>query len=601
MQKIKNFLVSIIIALVAVLIGQDTAFAATSPTLVGSSGYSVLGGSTVTNTDSTTTTGAVGVSAGTAITGFPPGIAGGGTHSNDSSAISAQSDNLSAFGILDQTCDYTYADGQDLTLLSPLGPGVYCATGGFALSGNLTLIGSGVWIFKSDSTLITATNSSVTGGDPCNVWWRVGSSATLGTTSSLIGNILALTSITMNTGATLNGRALAQNGAVTLDTNTISGPTCSVTPSNTATLTLVKTIVGGTKTFAEFPLTATGPTTITGDSATPAVTNATVTAGSYTLSELTQSDYAAGTWSCIKNTDPAIVDSSISLADSDNAICTIQNTYIAPSSGSGGSYSGTSVAPLIDIIKLPSPLALPNGPGLVEYTYTVSNIGTVPMTSVTAIDDNCSPVRYVSGDINNDSKLDTTEKWTYVCSATLSATHTNTVVATGWANGVSATHIASATVVVGSSIVPPLIHVTKVPNILALSASGGIVTYTNKVTNPGTVSLSNIQLVDDKCTSVKYISGDTNGDSKLDVNETWTYTCNANLTKTTTNTVVATGQANGLTARDFAITTVVVASPSLPNTGFPPEKKNAWIVAIIVSIILLILTSIFVIQKKRTV
>ena len=96
-----------------------------------------------------------------------------------------------------------------------------------------------------------------------------------------------------------------------------------------------------------------------------------------------------------------------------------------------------------------------------------------------------------------------------------------------------------------------------------------MVAYTYEVTNPATIALSNVQIADDKCGAVKYVSGDANGDSKLDVNETWTYTCKTYLTNTTTNTVTVSGQADGLTARDFAIATVVVAPvvPKLPNTG----------------------------------
>ena len=200
--------------------------AATSPTLGAAAAFSVLGATTVTNTGPTITGGAVGVSPGIAIVGFPPGTAGGGTHANDASAIAAQAANIAAFTALDQGCDTTYAGVQDLTLVSPLGPGTYCAPA-FILTGNLTLSGSGVWIFKSASTLITSPQSSVTGGDPCNVWWRVGSSATLDTATSFIGNILALTSITLNNGASLGGRALAQTGAVTLINNSISGPICA--------------------------------------------------------------------------------------------------------------------------------------------------------------------------------------------------------------------------------------------------------------------------------------------------------------------------------------------------------------------------------------
>jgi len=206
-------------------------YAATSPTLTGAASYSVLGHTTVTNTGSTTTAGDVGVSPGTSITNFPPGIAGGNNvthlHSNDASAIAAQADNLAAFGTTDQGCTITYLGTKDLVGLN-LVPGVYCADS-FHLTGTLTLSGSGVWIFKSASDFITSGTANIVGGDPCNVWWRAASSATLGTNTSLIGTILVSTSITMATGATLNGRALAQTGGVSLDSNTISGPTCAVT------------------------------------------------------------------------------------------------------------------------------------------------------------------------------------------------------------------------------------------------------------------------------------------------------------------------------------------------------------------------------------
>ncbi len=108
-----------------------------------------------------------------------------------------------------------------------------------------------------------------------------------------------------------------------------------------------------------------------------------------------------------------------------------------------------------------------------------------------------------------------------------------------------------------------------------------MVTYTEKITNPGTVALSNVRLTDDKCSPVTYVSGDTNNNSKLDTNETWTYTCRANLTTSTTNTAVAEGDANSLTARDFAVVTVLVAAPNLPNTGLPPfVPTSPWGIAL---------------------
>ncbi len=231
MKFLKKFSLGLLAAALMFGLGETSqVLAATSPTLSALTDYSVLGGAAVTCTGSTTTTGSVGVSPGTSITGFPtPCTAGGGTHSNDASAIAAQSEDVTTFGALNQPCDQSFG-AVDLTTTFPsgVGPGVYCSTSSFSLSGNLHLTGAGVWIFKTVSTLITSPGSSVTGGDPCNVWWRIGSSVTLDTTTAFIGNIFALNGVNaMNTGATLNGRLVAQAaGTVTLDTNTISGPTC---------------------------------------------------------------------------------------------------------------------------------------------------------------------------------------------------------------------------------------------------------------------------------------------------------------------------------------------------------------------------------------
>ena len=214
-------------------------FAATSPTLLAAGTYSVLAGSEVTNTGPTTTTGDVGVSPSIGVPphvkGFPPGIVylPGQIHDADTHAAAAQADNTAAFGFLDQPCGVGVPDWTGMGLVALVGrnlvPGVYCADS-FSLTGTLTLSGSGVWIFKSASTLVTSGTANVVGGNAFDVWWRVGSSATLGTDTSLIGNVLALTSIGMFTGASLNGRALAQTGAVTLQSNYIFGPYCAEKP-----------------------------------------------------------------------------------------------------------------------------------------------------------------------------------------------------------------------------------------------------------------------------------------------------------------------------------------------------------------------------------
>jgi len=235
-NKMKFVTLLLIVLMQFVFLPTPEAFAATSPTLAGSSGYSVLGGAEVTNTGITHTTGAVGVSPGTSITDAGTLTADGGKNINNTSAIAAQADISTAvtgvWTTLNQTCTASYPSGTNLTDISPLVPGVYCSEGSFLLTKNLTLTGtSGVWIFKTVSTLITSPGSSVTGGDPCNVWWRIGSAATLDTTTSFIGNIVIAdtgSSTALKTNATLNGRVLAQAGAtVTLDTNTISGPTCT--------------------------------------------------------------------------------------------------------------------------------------------------------------------------------------------------------------------------------------------------------------------------------------------------------------------------------------------------------------------------------------
>src|SRR6185436_16974021 len=163
---------------------------------------------------------------GTAVTGFPPGTVTGGTiHLNDASASQAQSDVTTAYNALAGTACNVDLTGQNLGGLT-LTPGVYCFSSSAQLTGTLTLNALGnpnaLFIFKIGSSLTTASSSAVqviNGGINCNVFWQVGSSATLGTGTSFVGNILALTSITLTTGTKLSGRALARNGAVTMDSH----------------------------------------------------------------------------------------------------------------------------------------------------------------------------------------------------------------------------------------------------------------------------------------------------------------------------------------------------------------------------------------------
>src|ERR1700674_5854129 len=226
-----------------------SAGAATAPGLGAASSYAVLGGQTVTNTGPTTINGDLGVSPGTSVTNFPPGIVTGGTiHSADANALQAQGAVTTAYTALAPepcTADLT---GQDLGGMT-LTAGVYCFSSSAQMTGQLTLNAQGnssaVFIFKTVSTLTSASNASIlvtNGGVDCNVFWKVGSSATIGTGTVFVGNILALTSISLTTGASVSGRALARNGEVTMDTNHVgfgacAASTASASPTASATVT----------------------------------------------------------------------------------------------------------------------------------------------------------------------------------------------------------------------------------------------------------------------------------------------------------------------------------------------------------------------------
>jgi LPXTG-motif cell wall-anchored protein len=199
--------------------------------------FAVLAGQTVTNTGATTIGGSaggnVGVSPGSAFTGQETVTMSGAVHLADAVALQAQADLGTA---------YTDAAGRTPfnTIAVELGgttlkPGVYVTeTGALGLTGVLTLDAQGdpnaVFIFKSASSLITASGSSVrliNGAQPCHVYWQITSSATLGSNSQFVGHLMALTDISAQTGATIRGQLLARNGSVTLDHNTITNDKCA--------------------------------------------------------------------------------------------------------------------------------------------------------------------------------------------------------------------------------------------------------------------------------------------------------------------------------------------------------------------------------------
>ena len=247
-----------LLALVAGLLTAVLSFAALSSAPVGAAeapvdlgtaaSYAVLGGSTVTNTGPSVVNGDLGLSPGTSVTNFPPGILNGTEHIADAEALQAKTDLVTAYndaaGRTPETAVATELGGT--TKL----PGVYTGAT-LGITNTLTLDaqgdGTAVFIFKTPSTLITGTDSAVSlinGADPCNVFWQVAESATLGTRTAFQGTILALQSITATTGATVEGRLLARNAAVTLDTNVITAPTCD-NPTTTTEGSTASSTTGG--------------------------------------------------------------------------------------------------------------------------------------------------------------------------------------------------------------------------------------------------------------------------------------------------------------------------------------------------------------------
>ena len=364
-------------------------------------------------------------------------------------------------------------------------------------------------------------------------------------------------------------------------------------PPAPATLHVIKLVVngnGGTASSSDFAVHIKSATSSSDVAGSPQAgksapgTLYTLAAGTYAISEDAHSGY-------VQSFGTDCTSGSVTLAPGDDKICTIVNTDIpgpvpvqpqAQASvvgGGGEGYYASLAAPVISIIGIPTPFALPTGPGSVTYGYTVRNVSEQQtLVDVKVIDDKCGPVGYVSGDINGDGKLDASEGWKYSCTTALSTTTTNTAVVTGYSD--NAAHLpaiatAISTVAVGgvpglpnTGLLPPLINIIKVPDRLTpLPSGGGPVTYTYTVTNPGFVAMHDVAIIDDKCLPVSFISGDSNDNGLLDPGEVWIYTCRMNISIPTRNVATARGGANGFTTLGYAFATVLVSAPGLPNTG----------------------------------
>jgi hypothetical protein len=233
---LKRGFAGVILAVALAFVALPAAVQAAPVNLATASPFVALAGTTVTNTGPSVLNGDLGVAPGTALTGFGlPAVVNGATHENDAVAGQAQSDLTNAYNVaagqpVSPADDLSGTDLGNRTLTA----GAYRYTSSALLTGPLTLDAQGdpnaQFVFLIGAELTTESASSVVlinGASPCNVYWQVGSSATLGTTTAFAGNLMALTSISLNNGASVIGRVLARNGQISLINNVLTRPLCA--------------------------------------------------------------------------------------------------------------------------------------------------------------------------------------------------------------------------------------------------------------------------------------------------------------------------------------------------------------------------------------
>jgi hypothetical protein len=252
--------------------------------------FVVLGGQAVTNTGPSVLNGSLGVAPGTALSGFGlPAVVNGATHDNDAVAAQAQLDLTTAYDAAAGQATTADLSTQDLGGMT-LTPGAYNFSSAAQLTGPLILDAQGdasaQFVFKIGTQLTTAPASSVVligGASPCNVFWQVGSSATLGSTTAFQGNLMALSSISLQNAASVTGRLLARNGQVSLINNVLDGSACNTDTTTGSTFPAAAAATpGATTPAATTPAAATAPANSGAVATTPAAASAPANSGAGT-------------------------------------------------------------------------------------------------------------------------------------------------------------------------------------------------------------------------------------------------------------------------------------------------------------------------------
>ncbi|MDO8571416.1 MAG: ice-binding family protein, partial [bacterium] len=343
-------------------------YAATTPSLGVATTYGILSSTYINTTAGTTVNGDVGFTTGPAVTP-------GGVHPNYGSgapyATAGVDQGTALTNLNNQACTFTFAPGAinlaTDTTHGPIGvytPGVYCTSGAGAASigtAGITLSGAGTYIFRVNGALTSVVNSSVTltnGAAACDVFWTPTAATTLGANSTFAGTNIDDSGITIGSTVTWVGRALAFGGTVSTDSDTITVPTCASSQSNKqfGTLTVIKKVINDNgRNETQFSLFVDGD--INGrSSVNSGISNSfPVSSQAYTVSEAPNSHY---TLTFSGDCDSA---GKVFINQGDNKFCIATNDDI------GAPVVVPPVPPIINVVKVPSPLALPNGPGPVTY------------------------------------------------------------------------------------------------------------------------------------------------------------------------------------------------------------------------------------------